>query len=164
MKLNIQEVVMDYLRNHDGNLYAEDNNMTLRMGSLDVDVESIWYSDKEDKIYLHVGCKEFEGDLDIESLSDENQEKMLKAFGATIPYKFDEQAFLDRYCPKDGGNDYLGWIDDICKLLDGDAKPGDSASTGEYANLSEADLRKELKRLTAIVLHQAVDRYVEEEY
>jgi len=79
-------------------------------------------------------------------------------------WEFDEQTFIEHYCPMEGGNDYLGWIDDICKLLDGEAEPGDAASTGEYANLSEEELRKELKRLTAIVLHQAVDRYVEQNY
>lgn len=77
---------------------------------------------------------------------------------------FDEQTFIEYYCPMEGGNDYLGQIDDICKLLDGEAEPGDAASTGDYAGLSEPELRKELKRLTAIVLHQAVNRYVEQNY
>lgn len=83
---------------------------------------------------------------------------------ASAEWEFDEQTFIERYCPMEGGNDYLGWIDDICKLLDGEAEPGDAASTGEYAGLTEEELRKELKRLTAIVLHQAVDRYVEQYY
>lgn len=83
---------------------------------------------------------------------------------AEKPWEFDEQAFIEKYCPMEGGNDYLGWIDDICKLLDGEACPGDAASTGDYAGMSEEELRKELKRLTAIVLHQAVDRYVEQNY
>ena len=77
---------------------------------------------------------------------------------------FSEEDFISQYCPMAGGNDYLGWIDDICKLLDGEAEPGDAASTGEYATMSEDELRKELKRLTAIVLHQAVDEYVERNY
>lgn len=80
------------------------------------------------------------------------------------PWTFDEQAFIEEYCPMEGGNDYLGWIDDICKLLNGEAEPGDAASTGDYANLSEDELRKELKRLTRIVLHQAIDEYVERNY
>ena len=79
-------------------------------------------------------------------------------------WEFDEQTFIEHYCPMEAGNDYLGWIDDICKLLDGEAEPGDTASAGEYAGLTEEELRKELKRLTAIVLHQAVDRYVEQNY
>ena len=79
-------------------------------------------------------------------------------------WKFDELAFIEEYCPMQGGNNYLGWIDDIYKLLNGEAEPGDAASTGEYANCSEEELRKELKRLTAIVLHQAVDEYVEQNY
>lgn len=79
-------------------------------------------------------------------------------------WTFDEQTFIEHYCPMECGNDYLGWIDDIRKLLDGEAEPGDATSTGEYAGLTETELRKELKRLTAIVLHQAVDRYVEQNY
>jgi len=79
-------------------------------------------------------------------------------------WKFDEQAFIERYCPMEGGNDYLGWIDDIHKLLHGEAEPGDAASTGDYADMDADELHKELKRLTAIVLHQAVDRYMEENY
>lgn len=79
-------------------------------------------------------------------------------------WEFDEQAFIERYCPMEGGNDYLGWIEDICKLLDGEAEPGDCASTGDYAKLTERELKEELKRLKAIVLHQAVDRYVEQNY
>ena len=80
------------------------------------------------------------------------------------PWLFSEEDFIEKYCPMAGGNDYLGWIDDICKLLDGEAEPGDAASTGDYADLSEDELRMELKRLTAIVLHQAVDEYVERNY
>ncbi len=80
-KTSIQEAAMNYMSSHERNFYAEDNNVTLYIGPTAVDVETIWYSDKEDKIYLHCGCKEFEGDLDIESLSEENQERMMQAFG-----------------------------------------------------------------------------------
>lgn len=72
---------MNYMSSHDRNFYAEDNNVTLYIGPTAVDVETIWYSDKEDKIYLHCGCKEFEGDIDIDSLSDDNQRRMMEAFG-----------------------------------------------------------------------------------
>ena len=79
-------------------------------------------------------------------------------------WEFDEQAFIEEYCPMAGGNDYLGWIDDIHKLLDGEAEPGDAASTGEYAKCSEEELHKELNRLKAIVLKQAFDEYIERNY
>ena len=91
--------------------------------------------------------------MDILGLKDEPE-----------PWEFDEQAFIEEYCPMAGGNDYLGWIDDINKLLDGEAEEGDAASTGDYAKCSEEELRKELKRLTRIVLRQAVDEYVERNY
>ena len=80
------------------------------------------------------------------------------------PWQFSEEDFISQYCPMEGGNDYLGWIDDICKLLDGEAEPGDAASTGDYASMGEEELRKELKRLKRAVLKQAVDRYVDENY
>ena len=96
----------------------------------------------------------------INGLAERMPEKEVKQDG----WEFDEQAFIERYCPMEGGNDYLGWIDDIHKLLDGEAEPGDAASTGDYADMDADELHKELKRLTAIVLHQAVDRYMEENY
>lgn len=165
----IKEAALDYLRSHDGNMYAENRNVAIMAGGLQVDVETVWYSKDEDKIYLHVGCEAFEGDLDIESLSEENQWTMLRVFlqpdpKEPEPWAFDEDCFIEKYCPMEGGNDYLGWIEDIYKLLDGEAEPGDAASTGEYAAMSEDELRKELKRLKGIVLHQAVERYVEQNY
>lgn len=78
---DIKEAALDYMHSHECNFYAEGNNVTLYIGPTAVDVETIWHSDKEDKIYLHVGCKEFEGDIDIDSLSDDNQRRMMEAFG-----------------------------------------------------------------------------------
>ena len=80
MDKTIRNVALEYMRSHECNFYAADNNVTLNIGALEVDVESIWRNKDEDKIYLHVGCKEFEGDLDIESLSDENQWMLLGVF------------------------------------------------------------------------------------
>lgn len=250
MKETIKEVALDYIdSDRECNFYAANRKLTLYIGNQAVDVESIWKD--EDKVYLHVGCKEFEGDIDIESLSDKNQEWLREVLQCVTlsplnirrllnqwkdvplvflfrvadvdreeidagmsreecfkrcadyyllselsdawndtddeeqrvpevkntwcyvsqpekkepePWRFDEQAFIERYCPMEGGNDYLGWIDDICKLLDGEAEPGDAASTGEYADYTKEELRKELKRLTTIVLTQAVERYVDDEY
>jgi len=249
---DIKEAALDYINSErECNLVAASRNLTLKVGSLMVDVETVWYQKQEDKVYLHCGCKEFEGDIDVESLSDENQERLREVLqcvnlspaevrnlteqwkGVPLiftfrvadvdreeidrgmsrkecfercadyyllsefdeawndtdddrqrlidmkhgwcyvslpekkepePWQFDEQAFIERYCPMEGGNDYLGRIDDICKLLDGEAEPGDAASTGEYADYTEEELRKELKRLTTIVLTQAVEEYVNRKY
>lgn len=98
----------------------------------------------------------------LETISKQMSAKITK--NEPQEWEFDEQAFIERYCPMEGGNDYLGWIEDICKLLDGEAEPGDCASTGDYAKLTERELKEELKRLKTIVLHQAVDRYVEQNY
>ena len=72
MKSKLQEVAMDFLSQNDSNVYGKDLGLSI-FGN-PVEVESIWYSYKEDKIYIHVCCKEFEGDVDINSLSDENQQ------------------------------------------------------------------------------------------
>ena len=75
MKQTIKEAALDYIDSErECNLYAANHKLTLQVGNQAVDVESIWKD--EDKVYLHCGCKEFEGDIDIESLSDDNQERV----------------------------------------------------------------------------------------
>ena len=82
--MNIQETAMDFMHRNDHNFYAIGLKIKLLFWGNKVDVESIWYSDKEDKIYLHVGCPEFEGDLDIDSLSDENKSILKSAMESRI--------------------------------------------------------------------------------
>lgn len=73
----IKEVALDYIDSgRECNFYAAEHKLTLRVYNQDVDVESIWRGEDNDKVYLHCGCKEFEADIDIESLSDENQERV----------------------------------------------------------------------------------------
>lgn len=81
MKQNIKEAALDYMQGHDGNFYAENNKTTLYIACMAVDVESVWRSKDDGKVYLHVGCKDFEGDLDIESLTEDNKRRMMDAFG-----------------------------------------------------------------------------------
>lgn len=69
----LEECIMDFLRSNDGNVYGDIN---LQIFNQEVEVESIWYYDVEDKFYVHVCSTEFEGDLDVYSLSDENQERL----------------------------------------------------------------------------------------
>ena len=214
MSETIKDVALDYIDSErECNFYAANRKLTLQVYGQDVDVESIWKGEDNGKVYLHCGCKEFEADIDIESLSTENQERvrevlmcvslspkevrklteqwkdvplvflfrvadvdreqvdvgmsreecfkrcanyyLLSELGdcwndtdddmqcmldikstwcyvsmpekkAEEPWEFDELAFIEKYCPMEGGNDYLGWIDDICKLLDGEAEPGDA--------------------------------------
>jgi len=75
-----QELAMDFMHRNDPNFYANDIDFAIFIGELSVSVESIWYSDKDDKIYIHCGCEEFEGDLDIDSLSEKNQKILRKVF------------------------------------------------------------------------------------
>ena len=86
MKQTIKDVALEYINSeHENNFYAEDITVTLMMWGNEVDVESIFYSKDEDKVYLHCGSKEFEGDIDIESLSDANQERMRMVFFCADP-------------------------------------------------------------------------------
>lgn len=91
MEQNIKDAALDYMQSHDGNFYAEDNKVTLYIGHQDVDVESVWRNKDDGKVYLHVGCKEFEGDLDIESLSEDNQKTLRKVFRASLQYRKKER-------------------------------------------------------------------------
>lgn len=78
MKTTIKQAVLNYLhQTGDGNLYAADRKVEVEIFGKDVSVETVWHSKDEDKVYLHCGCKEFEGDIDIESLSDENAVRVL---------------------------------------------------------------------------------------
>lgn len=77
MDKTIKEVALDYIdSDKERNFYAANRKLTLRVYNQDVDVESIWKGEDNDKVYLHCGCKEFEADIDIESLSDENQQRV----------------------------------------------------------------------------------------
>ena len=82
--VSIQKTAMDFMHRNDHNFYAIDLKVRLRIFENEVDVESIWYSDKEDKIYIHVGCFEFKGDLDIDSLSSENRKILQDAMNSRI--------------------------------------------------------------------------------
>lgn len=81
-KTSIQEAALDYINSgREKNFYAANRTVTLQVFGQAVDVETIWYSKDEDKVFLHCGCKEFEADIDIGSLSDDNQQRMMAAFG-----------------------------------------------------------------------------------
>lgn len=77
MNNTIKAVALDYIDSErERNFYAAGHKLTLRVCNQDVDVESIWRDEDNNKVYLHCGCKEFEAEIDIESLSDENQERV----------------------------------------------------------------------------------------
>ena len=73
MENKLEELAIDFMHKNDCNFIASDIEVPIKIFGHEIQVESIWYSDKEDKIYLHCNCKEFEGDLNIDNLSDENQ-------------------------------------------------------------------------------------------
>ena len=97
MEKVIKRAALEYMQHNECNFYAADNNVKLQIFGNEVDVETVWRSVDEDKIYLHCGCSEFEGDIDIASLSDENMWTMLKAFmrnGGKYTHKQMENAIL----------------------------------------------------------------------
>lgn len=74
---DIKEAALDYINSgRERNFYATNRKVTLQVYGQAVDVESIWKGEDNDKVYLHCGCKEFEADVDLESLSTENQERV----------------------------------------------------------------------------------------
>lgn len=85
MEEQVRNLVLDYLRNHDGNLYAREGFKALYIVIFQalVGVETVWYSKDEDKVYLHCGCQEFEGDIDMASLSDDNLRTLREFFETT---------------------------------------------------------------------------------
>jgi len=82
--ISLQELAMDFMHRNDKNFYANDIRFNLFIYGHPIYPESIWYSDKDDKIYLHCNCGEFDGDLDIDSLSKENQKILSDIFKANI--------------------------------------------------------------------------------
>lgn len=78
MSETIKDVALDYIDSErECNFYAANRKLTLYVyNNQAVDVESIWKGEDNGKVYLHCGCKEFEADIDIESLSDENQQRV----------------------------------------------------------------------------------------
>lgn len=81
---DIQELAMDFMHRNDCNFISNGIEVPLKIFGHDIEVESIWYSHEEDKIYLHCNCEEFSGDLDIDNLSDENQQMLIDVFKAHI--------------------------------------------------------------------------------
>ena len=76
---NLQETALNFIQKNGGTLAANDLKIELFIFDHIIQSTSIWYSKDENKIYIHVGCKEFKGDIDINSLSDSNQAKILTA-------------------------------------------------------------------------------------
>lgn len=81
---SIQETAMDFMHRNDHNFYAIDLRFNLFIYGNPFFPESIWYSNDEDKIYIHGSCTAFEGDIDIDSLSESNQSLLKKALESRI--------------------------------------------------------------------------------
>lgn len=65
------EIILEFLEKYDGNLYSADVKLNLNIFNHLVEVESV-YVKNQCQAFVHVGCPEFEGDFDVESLSDDN--------------------------------------------------------------------------------------------
>lgn len=80
MKQTIKEAALEYMERGECNFNAADRKVTLKVWGHELGVESIWHGEDDDKVYLHCGCQEFEADIDIETLSDTNQQTMQYVF------------------------------------------------------------------------------------
>ncbi|MCR5154850.1 MAG: hypothetical protein K6B75_08405 [Lachnospiraceae bacterium] len=76
----------------------------------------------------------------------------------------DPQTFLENWHPYYHACDEIAWIDDIDKLLDGEAVEGDAASTGNYAGLSHDELISEKNKLMGKVMREAFNHYMKVNY
>ena len=77
--MELEELLNNFLGRHEGNvanLFALNIDLDIFLFGAKVEVETIWYNNIEDQVYLHVGCDEFEGDIKISSLSEENRERI----------------------------------------------------------------------------------------
>ena len=71
-------VISDFIRAYDGNMFACDADLEISIFGHKIEVESLWSCKDEHKYYLHCNCNEFEGDLDVSSLSDKNQKHIIE--------------------------------------------------------------------------------------
>lgn len=78
-KPELEEALMDLIHKEGPkaiNLYAADIFLMVRISDIQREIESVWYNDDKDKIYLHVCCPEFEADIDPDSLPNDVQSKL----------------------------------------------------------------------------------------
>ena len=75
------EKIKDWLEVNkgDGNLVCQNISIKLVIFGNEVEVESLWNEKDTGKVYAHCGCREFEGDLDVDSLSDSNQTRIVSS-------------------------------------------------------------------------------------
>lgn len=78
-------------------------------------------------------------------------------------YEFDEWAFIEHWHP-DYNCDYIAWIGDCDQLLSGDYDPDGVAAQSEYATWPKEEIEEERNRLMAVVLRQAMEHFIEENY
>ena len=76
----ICDLAAEYIKKNEPNFYAADIDFDIEIYGNSVNVETIWEDADENKFYLHCGCAEFEGDIDIESLSAKNTLSLAKNF------------------------------------------------------------------------------------
>ena len=82
--MTLHETAKLFIKKNECNLYAADIPCSVIIFGHKVDVESIWHEKNSGSIYIHCGCKEFEGDIDIQSLSEDNKTELMKIFEAHI--------------------------------------------------------------------------------
>lgn len=69
----------------ENNLIAADIPINVTILGETMTIESVWRNDDGD-IYIHVGCPQFEGDLKVSSLSDDNIKKISYTLEPEVEY------------------------------------------------------------------------------
>lgn len=78
-KPELEEALMDLIHKEGPkgiNLFAADINLSVNISGVEREIESVWYCDDDDRIYLHISCPEFEGDIRHDSLPNDVQSKL----------------------------------------------------------------------------------------
>ena len=74
-----EEFFMDFLHEHnnEGNLPSLNISAKVNILSTACDIESVWYNDDDDEMYLHVDHPMFEADVKVSSLPDEEIDNVI---------------------------------------------------------------------------------------
>ena len=77
--------------NHERNLYAADAPLDIFLNGSKISCESVWQDDEND-YYLHVTDNDFEGDIKILSLSQDNIQRVIKCLKNIMAANTQEEA------------------------------------------------------------------------
>nr|MBQ4455807.1 hypothetical protein [Clostridia bacterium] len=130
-KKTIEETLKEYFeKGGEINLFTTEHGCVIDLFTYVIEVESIWRDirEGEDTYYIHVGCPEFEGDLKVSSLEEENQKAIQECLEKNMEAMAKENDFKKNY-PRE-----LHYVDEIILTpeMEDENILGISFETGEY--------------------------------